>query len=319
MSNKLSLVGDIGGTNARFALIEPGQLTPLVSQNLVTADFDQVELAIQLFLETQGIEEIDRLSLAVAGPVINGQVDMTNTEWVIDRARLQERFGTSVTKVLNDFEAQSLSLPHLSAEHLVAVGGDWQFASPEQGTFGVVGPGSGTGVGGLIKNKSEYHPIVCEGGHTGFAPANAFQLEILHYLLKHFSRVSNERILCGPGMVNLYNAICEIEGATAESLSAAKIGERAMQNSDPLCVKTMEVFFEILGQFAGDLALTINCREGLFIAGGICGRYEKLLQAGNFRRGFENKGRFARLLESIPSWLITHPNPGILGAAASLL
>ena len=318
MSESISLVGDIGGTNARFALVRDGEIEHFASETLATAEFDRVELAIRLFLEKQSVDRVQRIALAAAGPVINGQIKMTNTEWVINQENLPQEFSASETRVLNDIEAISLSLPHLTSGHLDCVGGNHQLATDQNYVLGVVGPGSGTGVGGLVGVQGKTHAIVCEGGHTGFAPENPYQLEILRYLQRHFSRVSNERILCGPGLVNLYQAICEIDGAAAEPLKASQIGDRAVEGSCDLCLKSMRVFFEILGQFAGDLALTINCREGLFIAGGISGRYPGLLQEGHFRSGFERKGRFEKILRDIPSWLITHPNPGLLGAAASL-
>lgn len=318
MNNPVSLVGDIGGTNARFALVESGELSWFASETLATAEFDQVELAIDLFLEKQGVQQLDQIALAAAGPVVNQRIKMTNTEWVIDQQQLQQHFKTDRTLVLNDFQAIALALPFLTADDTSCIGEPHSLRHGESYTFGVVGPGSGTGVGGLVCDQGKGHALVGEGGHTGFSPENAYQLEILRYLQRHFSRVSNERILCGPGLVNLYNAICEIESQPPEKLKASQIGDKAMDGSCALCLKTMQVFFEILGQFAGDLALTINCREGLFIAGGISGRYPDLLHAGDFRRGFEHKGRFEKILKTIPTWLITHPNPGLLGAAAAL-
>jgi glucokinase len=158
--------------------------------------------------------------------------------------------------------------------------------------------------------------VVAEGGHTGFSPENLNQVKLLAGLLSKFDRVSNERLLSGPGIQNIYLTLAQMSQTEAQDYSAAEIAEKGVSGEDDLCSNTMDLFFEVLGQVAGDLALTLGSHDGIFIAGGICQRYVEPLQSSRFRQGFANKGRHSSLLEKVPTWLITHPNPGLVGASS---
>lgn len=310
------LIADIGGTNARFALASDSKEHFAEKQRIDCNKFDTAELAINHYLKTQGIERVDAICIAVAGPVINQTARFTNNHWKVDGEKLMSEYDTKAVRILNDFEAIAYSLPSLNSEELVSIGGTWDLARDRDFNVGVVGPGTGLGVAGLSGRNGSYSPIVAEGGHTGFSPENLNQVKLLTTLLSKFDRVSNERLLSGPGIQNIYQALAQISQTEFQDYSAADIAEKGVSGVDDLCSNTMDLFFEILGQVAGDLALTLGTHDGIFIAGGICQRYIKPLQLSRFRQGFANKGRHSPLLEKIPTWLITHPNPGLVGASS---
>lgn len=310
------LIADIGGTNARFALASNSKDHFAEMQRIDCNKFETSESAINHYLESQNIDRLDGICMAVAGPVIDQTAQFTNNHWKVDGARLISEYGTKSVRILNDFEAIAYSLPALGAEELISIGGDWNLARDGDFSVGVVGPGTGLGVAGLCGQNGHYSPVVAEGGHSGFSPENLNQVKLLTALLSKFDRVSNERLLSGPGIENIYQALAQLSNVEPENYNAAQIAAKGVSGEDELCSNTMDLFFEVLGQVAGDLALTLGSHDGIFIAGGICQRYIEPLQASRFRQGFANKGRHSPLLEKIPTWLITHPNPGLVGASS---
>ena len=228
---------------------------------------------------------------------------------------LRQRYDLERVRLLNDFESIAYSLPQLGASDLISIGGNWSPEHDEDFTVAVLGPGSGLGVAGLCSRSGNIFPLVAEGGHAGFAPENPDQAQVLNALHHKFERVSRERLLSGPGLVNIHEAMCEIRQVENPGLTAADIAMAGVEGSDELCRDSLDMFFEILGQVSGDVALTIGADQGIFIGGGISQRYPEQLQASKFRSGFENKGRHRGLMERIPTWLITHKNPGLLGAS----
>lgn len=316
MNQPSTLIADIGGTNARFALADekPGHFS--CRQVLQCADYETVEQALAAYLEQQGVQHLDAICFAAAGPIQNQTIRMANNHWFIDINQLSQTFGAHFAKLLNDFEANAYALPYLTQDQLTPIGGDWPLPTGEHLNLGIVGPGSGLGVGGLLKRRDAYYPLVTEAGHAGFSPENRLQLSVLNCLFDKYDRVSNERLLSGPGLVNLYQALCKLENAQVNKISAKEIGEHASDGSDPLCVASLNLFFEILGQVAGDIALTQAAFDGIYIGGGISQRYPKQLSASKFRKSFELKGRHSHLIENTPTWLITEPNPGLIGASS---
>ena len=327
------LIADIGGTNARFALAhadkENGEngargsfSAPLT---LSCADYSSTDKAVSTYLDTVGVDQPQAICFAAAGPVINQCVRFINNDWQINMPELGEMFGARATHLLNDFEAISYSLPILDATQVMSLGhsaplpGQLPSLPPTSGThrqtLAVLGPGTGLGVGGYRRQGDQTFPLTSEGGHVGFAPADDEQTELLKHLRQRFERVSNERLLSGPGIVNIYQALCAIEGQQPEPLTAAQIGQLATARENLLCQRTLAIFFEVLGQVAGDLCLTLDAFDGLFIGGGIAQRYPSLLANSGFRAGFENKGRYRSLLQGTPTWLITEKNPGLMGAS----
>ena len=316
MAGPILLIGDIGGTNARFALADPGKPASTDVVKLKCADFESADLAIRQYLDTVGAATPDVVCLAAAGPVVDGRVQFTNNHWVITESELGETFDTRKVALLNDFEAIAYSVPFIDEQELHLIGLPDPVPLDERDfVVAIIGPGTGLGAAGLIRSGSALLPIVGEGSHGGFAPETKLQLDVLTQLRERFDRVSSERLVSGQGLENTYWALSQIHGEKNPQLSAAEIFERHESAADPRAVEAVGLFFEMLGQVAGDLALTLGAEQGLFVAGGIAQRYPELLAASRFRSAFEAKGRHRSLMEHIPTQLIRHPQPGLLGAA----
>lgn len=315
MPDASHLIGDIGGTNARFALAD-AILGYRDAEILQCADFDSSITAIRHYIDSVDAPAPEVICLAAAGPVVDGRVSFTNNHWVLDVAELANDFGIDDIILINDFEAIAWSIPALAAEDCMTIGlpAPRSLDGPDF-SVAVAGPGTGLGAVGLKKHGGQLIPIPGEGSHSGFAPENQVQIEILKALRERFSRVSFERLVSGPGIENLYWALCLVHGEHRQQLGAADIFARALDGSDLRAAETVQVFFEVLGQFAGDLALTLNAYDGVFIAGGIAKRYPELIENSRFRNGFESKGRYRPQMERIPTQLVLHDHPGLLGAS----
>jgi len=316
MNDNPILIADIGGTNARFALADRSDQQFSQAQTLEAAEFTHVTDAIDTYLHSHNIDQLQAISLAVAGPIRNEKVVFLNSHWQIDCRDLRARYNLDHAYLLNDWEAISYSLSRLGPSDLTDIGGQWQSLGNQNYSVGALGPGSGLGMSGLLRRDGKLIPLVTEGGHAGFSPENQLQGEILGYLHQKFDdRISRERLLSGPGIVNIHEALCEIHGHENPGLTAADIAVAGINQRDAICEETFDLFFEVLGQVAGDIALALGAYQGVFIGGGICQRYPQQLTASKFRQGFENKGRHRNLMLTIPTWLITHKNPGLLGAS----
>ncbi len=316
MKSQPILIADIGGTNARFALSTSAPQNFTQAQTLEAAEFKQVSDAIDTYLASHNIKQLGAIILAVAGPIVNEKVTFPNSHWSIDCAGLRKRYQVERAILLNDWEAISYSLGSLGRDDLTNIGGNWAPLTSSDFSVAALGPGSGLGMSGLVKRADKLIPLISEGGHAGFSPENPLQLEILNHLHQKFGhRISRERLLSGPGLVNIYEAMCSIHGQDTPALKAADIATAGINNTDSLCQESLALFFEILGQVAGDTALTLGAYQGIFIGGGICQRYPNQLAESRFRKGFENKGRHSHLMTELPTWLITHENPGLLGAS----
>lgn len=315
-SDSCLLIGDIGGTNARFALADPTRPSYSEVRTLQCDDYESADVAIKHYLESVGAKSPRVICLAAAGPIIDKRVRFTNNHWEISADELAAEFSIESVQLLNDFEAIAYSVPFLSADDCVTIG------LPEPGPLdaehymiGVTGPGTGLGAVGLRKYGDILFPIAGEAGHGGFAPETRVQMDILSALRERYDRVSSERLVSGPGLENIYWALTRIHGEKRAHLTAAEIFRATTDNTDPLAAEAVQMFFEVFGQVAGDLALTLGAEDGIFIAGGISKRYPDLLKNSGFRSGFENKGRHRSLMERIPTQLILHDQPGLLGAA----
>ena len=310
------LIADIGGTNARFALACDTMPHFEYAQTFQCADFKSIELAVDTYLTTHNIPSLKGICFAVAGPIQQESVRFTNNHWFIQSDDLRDRYSTDQVKLLNDFESIAYCLSDLSSDDLSSIGPEFDALDVDNDfSLAVLGPGSGLGVAGLCKRSQSLYPVATEGGHVGFAPDNPLQDKILKILHGKFERVSNERLLSGPGLVNIHEALCEVAKQQNPGLSPADIGVAAREKSDLLCMQSMELFFEILGQVAGDTALALGAYQGIYIGGGIAQRYPRELANSKFRAGFENKGRYRDDMAKIPTWLITHKNPGLLGSS----
>jgi glucokinase len=309
------LVGDIGATNARFGLVSPDGAV-LHSGVFAGADFAAIELAIDAYRATIGDLPPPKVgALAIAAPIAGDEIRMTNHPWHFSIAALRARLGFARLLVINDFSAVALALPRLSAADRTPAGGGAPVAAKP---MAVLGPGSGLGVSGLIPAGTQWVALTGEGGHVTMAAASEREDAVLQLMRRRFDHVSAERCLSGPGLVNLYNSLAALDQVPAASYTAAQIADPAIGVRDPLCHEATAMFCALLGTVAGDLALTLGARGGVYIAGGIVPRLGSRFVASGFRERFEAKGRMRTDLAAIPTYVITHPLPAFLGCAAAL-
>jgi glucokinase len=253
--------------------------------------------------------QIHQAFLAIAGPVIDERVPLTNSSWVIDAGELQTGFGLQV-RIVNDFEAVALSLPSLTSTDLAQIGG----GRPEAGSpLAVLGPGSGLGVACLIDHSEKRVVIASEGGHATLASTCEQEDHIVAHLRKRFGHVSAERAISGSGLENIYQAIAALEGLEIPPRNAAEITKSAFSGECQLARRSLYAFCAFLGSFAGNVALTFGARGGVYVAGGISPRILDFLIRSEFRKRFEAKGRLRNYLEAIPSYVITHPAAALVG------
>lgn len=309
------LLADIGGTNARFAMAKLGSLQLSEVQQLKGHDYASLEAAIAAYLTglPEKFREPAGACLAIAAPIEGDRVTMTNLSWSISIEALKEALGLEHLLVVNDFKAVARSIPELRSNVLEQVGrGEVRRGAPAV----VLGPGTGLGVSALVDAGERVITIQTEGGHIGFAPSDPVEIRILEHLWNRYDRVSVERLLSGPGLLNLYEALGAINGRSVESLSPREISERALAGDCPNCEEALARFFGILGSVAGDLALAVGAEGGVYVAGGIVPRMLEAFRRSDFRARFESKGRFSRYVAKMPSYVVTEPLPGLLGCAA---
>lgn len=318
MAERCLLIGDIGGTNARFALATTDRPGFHGVVELQCADFASADDAISHYLETTKAGPPEAVCLAAAGPVVDDTVKITNNHWDISAAETRADFGIEAVSLINDFTAIAYSIPLLTENELRFIGSHDRHSLPtDHFNIAILGPGTGLGVAGLCRRDEVLLPITGEGGHVGFAPETPLQTELLDLMRDNFGRVSAERLIAGSGLENIYQALATIRGEDRSRLSAAEIF--AERSADELAAEAVDVFFELLGQVAGDLALTLGAVDGVYIAGGIAKRYPEVLEESRFRAAFESKGRRRSFMEHIPTRLITYAQPGLLGAAYCVL
>ena len=306
------LVADLGGTRARFALAEPeGRLS-------AQAEFEAAAYASPLdaaraFLAMAAPGQRPRQAVfAVAAPVAGDEVQFTNSAWRLSATALRRELGLAQARLINDFEAVAWALPRLRAEHVRKLcGGEADADAPRA----AIGPGTGLGVAGLAPAGDGWTVLPSEGGHCSFAPQDEMDAQIWRILRRQFGHVSDERLASGPGLVNLYRALAEIRGEAAAVLRPDEVADRGASGSDPVCAEAVRRFSAALGSAAGDLALTLGARGGVYIGGGVVPRLASAFDVGLFRERFVAKGRLRPYLEPIPVFLIKHSQPALLGAA----
>jgi glucokinase len=310
--NALRLIGDIGGTNARFAIAQDGKYGQL--KHVETEHYPSLHDALADYLKTLPQGERSGLSgaLAIAGPVLGDRISLTNKAWSFSIEDLKQSLHLTSLMVANDFAATAQAIPHLSPQQKFVIG---PTIANAHGNIGVVGPGTGFGMSSLIPHGGGWTLIAGEGGHATLAASTEEEFKIIQMLRKRWSHVSAERVLSGAGLVNLYEALCALRGIEPLMLSPADVTRRAMDKSDDNCVRAFDRFCDFLGSVAGDLALTIGAFGGLYIAGGILPRFKEAFAASAFRERFEAKGRFASMLAKMPTWLILEESPALIGLA----
>lgn len=316
------LLADIGGTNARFALADPAAASPLLVdsvQRFAVSDFPSLADTARHYLRETGQHEDDIRQgvFAVAGRVDGDEARITNHPWVISRTRTQAQLGFDRVCLINDFAAQAMAIPLLQANDVVQIGGvAWTpEPDPQHRTYAILGPGTGLGVGALVIRGGREYPLETEGGHVSFPPGTPEELAILDRLSAQFGRVSNERLICGPGLVNIHRALSELAGEDPGPMQPADITARA-QAGDPRSMRAVDVFCAVFGAISGDLVLTLGAWDGVFLTGGLVPKMLDALQHSGFRQRFEHKGRFSPTMARVPSLAVMHPHAGLLGTAA---
>lgn len=306
------LLGDIGGTHLRFAWTGDGGLSPV--QTLLTADFRSLEDAARHFLAGQK-HKPSSAAFSVAGIVMDGQASMTNVDWVMEERALARALGVARVRIVNDFAAAALGVPHLKASELTQIGGK---APRGDAPKAILGPGTGLGVGSLVPDgQGGFIPLSGEGGHVDLAASNARELAVLEYLLRGGEHVSAERVLCGEGLENLYRILAALDGAKdTRFLTAAEIADAAREGRDAGAKETIALFTGWLGAVAGNVALTLGAHGGVYLAGGILPRWGALFDRQLFRARFEDKGRMKVYVAPMPVFLVSAPDLALRGLAA---
>jgi len=312
---KLALVGDIGGTNARFALWRDQQLESV--RVMPTAEYADLEGAICAYLAEQQLPvgAVTSVCLACAGPVDGDEFSFTNNQWHISRAAFSRALQLDQLLLINDFSAMALGMTRLhESERLLVCPGE---AEPQRPTV-VIGPGTGLGVSTLLKlDEGRWRALAGEGGHVDLPVGNLREAELWTCLFKQLGHVRAESVLCGNGLLRLYRASCDLDGQVAPLTSPAEITAAALAG-EPVAIGVLEQFCDWLGRVAGNNVLTLGARGGVYIAGGIIPRFADFFLASGFARCLRDKGPMSDYFDGIPVWLVTAPYPGLLGAGVAL-
>ncbi|MEY3624017.1 MAG: glucokinase [Pseudomonadota bacterium] len=310
---------DIGGTHARFALaeVDAGKVINLgEAVTLKTAEHASFQTAWQEFQRINGAPLPPATAIAIAGPVDADVIKLTNNPWIIRRSMVCEKLNVDTFVIVNDFGAVGHAVAQAGPEHFHHLTGPDQAFAPE-GTLSIIGPGTGLGVAHVARTGDAYHVQATEGGHIDFAPLDAIEDAVLARLRKRYRRVSIERVVSGPGLVDLYETLAAIEGRAVQQYDDKTLWQMGMSGEDSLAAAAVDRFCLSLGSVAGDITLAQGGFAGVVIAGGLGLRIKDSLVRSGFAERFRAKGRFEGLMASIPVKLITHPQPGLFGAAAA--
>lgn len=309
-----SLVGDVGGTNARLALcdLETGNIS--CSQTYSGLDYPSLEAVIRVYLDQKSLR-VELACIAIACPIDGDQVSMTNHSWAFSIKQMQENLGLKQLTIINDFTAVSMAIPVLGADDKVQLGG----GSARSGKpIAVYGAGTGLGVAHLVQSGDFWLSLAGEGGHVDMAGCTEEEDALIRQLRLELGHVSAERLLSGPGLVNIYNGLVTSEHRVPEILTPKQVSDRALSGECSDCHRALSLFCVLMGRFAGNLALNLGTFGGVYIAGGLVPRFLDFFKVSGFRLAFTDKGRFKGHLEAIPVYVITHSQPGLLGAGAYL-
>lgn len=312
---KLNLVADIGGTNSRFALCEPGSLELIEPQKHPNKNFVGLAEAIGFYLNKVDAKPANAC-VAIAGPVTGDAVRLTNIDWEFSTKDVAKQFNFGSLHIANDFTALAMSVPYEPENNVIQIGKGT--GVPNQ-AIAVLGPGTGLGVSGLLWSGTGWVPIAGEGGNARFAPHNAKEAELLAYAWKKIGPiVRTEDFVSGLGLTFLHAALLDIAGKTPENLKAEDINRKAVEGCTD-CVDTVQVFCGMLGAFASDVAMMIGATGGVYLGGGVTPQMRELFEGSPFRARFEDKGRFTNYVKDIPTYmLLSHSQAALHGAAAIL-
>ncbi len=310
-----SLVADIGGTNARFALVANGETTPVEPRNLRCAEHATIVDAAREYLELVGLGDPYQAAISVASPVTGDRLNMTNHSWSFSVRETREALGLRYLKVLNDYTALALALPVFSDGQCLKIGpGESREGHPRA----VLGPGTGLGMSGVVPSGERWIPLESEGGHASYGPLNAREQQIIEVLREKLEHVSAESLVSGPGLSRIHFAISRLEGREAQALTPGEVTDLALQQDCPIATEALSIFCGIFGTVAGNLALTLGARGGVYIGGGIILRILDFFTRSNFRERFEQHGRLTGYLRNIPTFVIDTSYPALTGAVVAL-
>jgi glucokinase len=305
------VVADVGATNTRLALFDEATAEFHALGTFVNRDYPRLQDVVSRWLEEQGIAPT-RACIAIASPLAGDHVAMVNMDWHFSRSAFAEETGLSPVTWINDFVANAYALPHLAASerselHPGTPGGLEKFAA--------IGPGTGRG-GATVQHTAEgWMATACEPGHAGLSPANAVELAVFDALLDEHDNIYTELLVSGPGLQRLYRTLAVVTDRNAAALSPADISGRALAGEDPLCVESLELFCALLGSACGDFLLSTGARDGLYLAGGIVPRMIPFLKSSSFHQRLCSKGAMGPVLQQVPVYVVTAPQPGLIGAA----
>lgn len=307
----LRVIGDIGGTNARFALASGGVYSHL--EHLPVADHPFFQDALRAYLDTlpHGLRP-GAGAFAVAGLVAGGRAVLTNSRWDLSAEQVAAHFGLSAVAVVNDFAGTALGMPFLGEADRIPIG---PAVPAAPGPIAVIGPGTGLGMSGLVPNGAGWTLVSGEGGRATMPAATHHESAVLGYLRDRWDHLSAERVLSGAGLVNLYGACCALAGRRASLASPAEVAARALDGNDEDCTLAAGLFCAMLGTVAGNLALTLGTVGGVHVTGGIAPRLSSILLDSLFRERFEGKGRLKRYMQAIPTYLVFDTHAALLGLA----
>ncbi len=316
------LAGDIGGTNTRLALFDEkdGRLTSIAEATFPSREHASLEVVLRKFTATHPFP-VTCAAFGIAGPVQHGRSDATNLPWIVDSSLLAHELGLKSAGLINDLEANAWGITVLEPQDLIVLNEGIPGAS---GNAAIISAGTGLGEAGLYWDGRQHHPFATEGGHTDFAARNRVEMELLESLLKHFQRVSYERVVSGPGLVNIYRFLRDTGRGEEPAWLAERmrlqdpapvISAAALKGESDLCVQALDLFVSLYGAEAGNLALKIMATAGVFLGGGIAPKIISKLKEPVFLNAFTGKGRMKPLLQAMPVRVITNDKTALLGAA----
>ena len=316
------LAGDVGGTNTRLAFVEASghRLTVVAEEIFPSRDHVNLEAVLGKFVSSHHLP-IEQACFGVAGPVRHGRCDATNLAWVVDARQLARELGLETVGLINDLEANAYGIAALEPKDFVVLNAG---APDAEGNAAIIAAGTGLGEAGLYWDGRQHRPFATEGGHATFAPRTPLEMDLLRHLLREFEHVSCERVVSGPGLLNIYRFLRDTGRAEepawlADTLSqrdpSAAIAHAALESTSPLCVQALDFFVSLYGAEAGNLALKVMATGGVFVGGGIAPKIIRKLQESTFVEAFTAKGRMRPLLEAMPVRVILNDKTALLGAA----
>lgn len=312
MHDSMRLVADIGGTNARFALVDGASPQPQHEKTLRCADYEGLEQAVRSYLQACGNPPVCEAALDVATGITGDYIHLTNGPWGFSIEQTRRNLSLERLQVVNDFTALALAVPTLRPDELLQIGGGMAVVATP---IAVIGPGTGLGVSALIPSGSGWSALQGEGGHVAFSPMDRRELDVLAWLLGKYDHVSTERVVSGMGLENLYQALCALDGLSSLPLTPDKITAAALADTDKQCAAAVQMFCAILGTAAANLVITLGARAGCYIGGGIVPRLGDYFARSPFRARFESKGRFSSYVAAVPTYVILASAPALRGLA----